>query len=122
MDYLIVKHSHMFLVAMTIILFNIRFWAFVSEGERRVPAFLQVLPHINDTLLLFLGLYLMHLTKWSPFAFNWLGVKLLLLVAYVLLGKKAMKSTPKTANAYLFYVLAMTCIGTMVFLARMKPF
>ena len=50
----------------------------------------------------------MTIAHWTPFGnANWLGVKLLLVVAYVLVGMKALKSKPRSTQAWLFYRL--TC-------------
>ena len=54
--YLPIKHTHMFFVAITIILFNLRFWLRTMQPEKPLPVILRVLPHINDSMLLFTGL------------------------------------------------------------------
>ena len=51
MQYLLVKHSHITFVAITIILFNLRFWLRFARPEKPLAGLLKVLPHINDTLL-----------------------------------------------------------------------
>ena len=56
MQYLLVKHSHITFVAITIILFNLRFWLRFARPEKPLAGILKVLPHFNDTLLLFTGL------------------------------------------------------------------
>lgn len=39
MQYLIVKHSHMVFVSITIILFNLRFWMLSPARKSHCPAF-----------------------------------------------------------------------------------
>ena len=72
--YSIVKHSHLLFVAITLILFNLRFWLRTFWPQRTIPKVLRILPHINDTLLLLTGIKLMVLTRYVPFGnANWLG-------------------------------------------------
>lgn len=120
--YSIVKHSHLLFVAITLILFNLRFWLRTFWPQRTIPKVLRILPHINDTLLLLTGIKLMILTRYVPFGnANWLGVKLTLLVVYILLGMFCLKSPPRTAKSAVGYVLSMACIVAICWLARYKP-
>jgi len=81
--YLIVKHSHLVFVVITVVLFNLRFWMRTILPSRPVPKVLRFVPHINDTLLLFTGMMLMTITRYVPFGnADWLGVKLILVVDY----------------------------------------
>jgi len=95
MQYLFVKYSHQIFVAITILLFN-------------------------DTMLLFTGLWLMKITHFSPFNAPWLGMKILLLLVYIVLGMIMMRSRPRSPKFYIVYVLAMSCVATIVFLAKTK--
>ncbi|WP_373741872.1 SirB2 family protein [Neisseria sp.] len=122
MQYLIVKHSHMFFVAVTILLFNIRFFLLRARPDKPLAPLWKALPHMNDTLLLFTGLWLLKITHLSPFATGWLGVKLLLLLAYIAAGMVMMRAKPRSPKFYATYVLAMVCVLAIVYLARMKPF
>ena len=89
MIYIWAKKGHLFFVAMTVLLFNLRYWMLFAKPEKPLPGVLKVLPHLNDTTLLFTGLWIMTIAHWTPFGnANWLGVKLLLVVAYVLVGMK----------------------------------
>ena len=123
MQYLLVKHSHITFVAITIILFNLRFWLRFARPEKPLAGLLKVLPHFNDTLLLFTGLWLMKITRFSPFGnADWLGVKLLLLLVYIGIGIVAIKSAPRSGRANAGYALCMVCVLVMIYLARYKPF
>ncbi|QEY26550.1 SirB2 family protein [Neisseria zalophi] len=123
MQYLIVKHSHITFVVLTIFLFNLRFWLRFIRPEKPLPKILKVIPHINDTLLLFTGLWLMKITHFTPFAnANWLGVKLLILLAYIFLGGMTFRAIPRSTRSWLGYVLSMVCVFSIVYLALNKPF
>ena len=86
MQYLIVKYSHQIFVTVTILLFNIRFFLLWKNPEKPLAGFWKALPHLNDTMLLFTGLWLMKITHFSPFNAPWLGTKILLLLAYIALA------------------------------------
>ncbi len=123
MMYLMVKHSHITFVVITLLLFNIRFWLRYLRPERPLPVLLRVLPHINDTLLLFTGLWVMTITHFTPFGnANWLGVKLILVVLYILCGFKALKMPPRSGKSNLAYAVGMLCACGIVYLAYYKPF
>ena len=95
--YLPIKHTHMFFVAITIILFNLRFWLRTMQPEKPLPVILRVLPHINDSMLLFTGMLMMQIVPWQPFgASKWLGVKLLLVLTYIFVGAFCLR--PAAAN------------------------
>ena len=81
MIYIWAKKGHLFFVAMTVLLFNLRYWMLFAKPE-----------------------------------------KLLLVVAYVLVGMKALKSKPRSTQAWLFYLLSMGIVGTIHWLATYKPF
>lgn len=123
MQYLIVKHSHMTFVVITVLLFNLRFWMRCANPEKPLPKILKIIPHFNDTLLLFTGLWLMHITRFMPFGnADWLGVKLLLLLAYIGMGMVTMRARPHTAKFWLGYAVSMACVAAIVYLAWFKPF
>lgn len=123
MQYLFVKHSHILFVAITVILFNLRFWMLTTRPQKPLPSILKALPHINDTLLLFTGLWLMKITHFTPFGnANWLGVKLLLVLAYIAVGIVTLKAVPRTPKANIGYFVCLVCLCTIIYLAIYKPF
>lgn len=122
MAYLYLKHTHVLLVVVSLLLFNARFFMRLLSGDASsMPKWAKVVPHINDSLLLLSGLGLIHLTHYIPFATApWLGVKLSLLGAYVVLGYQALKA-PRRKLAWLWWLAAMLSVTVMVLLARFKP-
>lgn len=120
MQYLFVKYSHQIFVAITILLFNIRFFLLWRHPEKPLAGIWKAMPHLNDTMLLFTGLWLMKITHFSPFNAPWLGMKILLLLVYIVLGMIMMRSRPRSLKFYIVYVLAMSCVATIVFLAKTK--
>lgn len=123
MSYLAVKHSHMLFVAITILLFNLRFWLRFARPEKPLAGILKVLPHLNDTLLLFTGLWLMKITHLTLFGnANWLGVKILLLLAYIAIGIVTLKAQPRRNKANMGYSLSMLCLAGILYLVWFRPF
>ena len=120
MQYLFVKYSHQIFVAITILLFNIRFFLLWRHPEKPLAGIWKAMPHLNDTMLLFTGLWLMKITHFSPFNAPWLGMKILLLLVYIVLGMIMMRSRSRSPKFYIVYVLAMSCVATIVFLAKTK--
>ena len=120
MQYLFVKYSHQIFVAITILLFNIRFFLLWRHPEKPLAGIWKAMPHLNDTMLLFTGLWLMKITHFSPFNAPWLGMKILLLLVYIVLGMIMMRSRLRSPKFYIVYVLAMSCVATIVFLAKTK--
>ena len=87
-----------------------------------MPKVLRFVPHINDTLLLFTGMMLMTITRYVPFGnADWLGVKLILVVLYVLVGMFCLKSPPRSAKWWIGYALSIGCLCTIYWLATYKP-
>lgn len=120
MQYLFVKYSHQIFVTITILLFNIRFFMLWRHPEKPLAGIWKAMPHLNDTMLLFTGLWLMKITHFSPFNAPWLGMKILLLLVYIVLGMIMMRSRPRSLKFYIVYILAMSCVATIVFLAKTK--
>ncbi len=123
MNYLLVKHLHIMFVVLTLCLFALRFGMRWAKPHKPLAAPLRIVPHINDTLLLLSGLWLMHMTRWIPFAnANWLGVKLLLLLVYIGAGTVAIKALPRSGKSVSAFAVSMLCVALMVWLAVFKPF
>ncbi|WP_127232596.1 SirB2 family protein [Neisseria meningitidis] len=120
MQYLIVKYSHQIFVTITILVLNIRVFLLWKNLEKPLVGFWKALPHLNDTMLLFTGLWLMKITHFSPFNAPWLGTKILLLLAYIALGMMMMRARPRSVKFYAVYLLAICCVACIVYLAKTK--
>jgi uncharacterized membrane protein SirB2 len=77
-------------------------------------------PHLLDTLLLATGATLWWLLAFSPLAVTWFGIKLILIVVYILLGMAAFRSR-QPGPAVLLYLAALGCFFSIAWLALMKP-
>lgn len=115
--YPIVKQLHVILVITSITLFQFRYWRF--QVYKQTPhRFFKVLPHGIDTLLMLSGIGLAVMAHISPINSSWLLYKLLLLLAYILLGTLAMKRQGMTQ--WLSYLLASAVVLYMLLIAYHK--
>ena len=111
--YFLIKHLHMTTAIVSIAFFIVRAWWSVREVALLQRRWVRILPHINDTLLLVLGVMLTIMLSMSPHQHPWLAAKLLGLIVYIVLGTVAIKRgrTPLTrgvtavaAIAVFFYI------------------
>ncbi|WP_444678733.1 SirB2 family protein [Halomonas sp. E19] len=89
--YFLIKHLHMTTALLSLAFFMVRAWWSVREAPILQRRWVKVVPHVNDTLLLLLGVTLMVMLSMWPHHHPWLAAKLLALLAYILLGTLAIK-------------------------------
>ena len=111
--YFLIKHLHMTAAIVSIIFFIVRAWWSVREVALLQRRWVRILPHVNDTLLLVLGVMLTIMLSMSPHQHPWLAAKLLGLIVYIVLGTVAIKRgrtplvrglTAVAAIAVFFYI------------------
>lgn len=117
-DYLLLKNIHILLALTSGIGFALRgFIRLVLRQDFR-HRFWKVAPHVVDTLLLASGVTLWILVGWP--LLSWLGIKLLLVLAYILLGIAAFRAGPQS-RATGFYLGALIVFLAIAALALHKP-
>lgn len=96
MTYHFAKHAHMGFAYLTITLFVVRFLLFKFQPKLKAVKLLKILPHIIDTALLGLAIYLCVLLKIYPIQTDWISAKVIALVLYIVFGVVAIRkqSTP----------------------------
>lgn len=111
--YPMLKHLHMTLALVSLLLFAYR-WSLALSGRARLQQkWLKILPHINDTFLLLLGVLLAVALQLSPGQQPWLLAKLIALVLYIGLGVMALKC-PARGQKLLAGLAALAVFGYMV--------
>ena len=119
MSYMALKHAHMMFALISIVLFMLRAWLAVPSPARIKSKVLKVLPHIIDTLLLILGVWLAVMMKYNPMGNSpWLAAKIIGVVLYIIVGTIAIKRG-KTARQRLIATLAAIVIFAYIYGAAM---
>lgn len=119
--YLPVKHWHMAFAYLSASLFILRLALDVVGKPGWRSSKWRRLPHISDTLLLTMAFTLLAIGPWQPFAHQWLGFKILLLVGYILFGIMALKPTLSVPVRVVTAVLALAQLAGIFYLAMFKP-
>ena len=89
--YIAIKHSHMLFAVISGLFFLVRgAWMLMDSGMLQ-KKWVKILPHINDSLLLLCAIGLSVMSHQYPIAQDWLTVKVLALIAYIVLGVIALK-------------------------------
>ena len=117
--YPLLKHLHMTLALVSLLLFLYRWLLAIGGSPRLQQKWLKVLPHVNDTFLLLLGVLLAVTLQMSPGQQPWLMAKLIALVVYIGFGVMALKR-PARGQKVLAGVAALVVFGYMVGAALTK--
>ncbi|QKK03553.1 MAG: SirB2 family protein [Pseudomonadota bacterium] len=116
--YPLLKHAHIMLALISGLGFALRGFVQVVLDRPVSHPVIRVTPHIIDTLLLASGITLWLLVGW-PFL-SWLGVKITLIVVYIVLGMLAFRGG-HTPRGILLYLLSLVVFVTIAVIAVHKP-
>ncbi|TMP02822.1 transcriptional regulator [Pseudoalteromonas sp. S3178] len=108
MDYIAVKHSHMAIALLSVILFYVRAFSRMGSGKLAKNKGVMIGSHSIDTLLLVTALTLVFMAKINPFEQLWLLEKIVLVVIYIAIGVKSARQTNMVAK--IIYVLVNTVV------------
>jgi uncharacterized membrane protein SirB2 len=86
-----VRLAHIIFAGGSIALFVLRGGFTVLAARPLRQRIWKVLPHIVDTLLLAMGIWLAVMLQLNPFHVTWLGVKILCVIGYIALGVLAFR-------------------------------
>lgn len=115
-----IKTLHITTVTISILLFTYRgAWNYVLK-KPLTAKWTKILPHVNDSILLFSGIILAVQIQQYPFVHHWLSVKLGCLILYILLGMVAMKWQVGKVAGFISWFLAMLVFSFMVSVAISK--
>ncbi|MBU6421000.1 MAG: SirB2 family protein [Gammaproteobacteria bacterium] len=89
--FLEVRLAHIIFAAGSIGLFVLRGAFTVLAARPLKQRIWKILPHIVDTLLLAMGVWLAVMLRLNPFHVTWLGVKILCVIGYIVLGVLAFR-------------------------------
>jgi len=115
--YVPLKHSHLMFMAISVLFFIARGGSKVFGGEWQNAKWAKISPHVIDTVLFVTGILLMFATQMFPISHDWLTVKMILLVGYIMFGIMTMKST-SVMKQRTFYAGAILCVLLMITVAK----
>ena len=114
MDYLWVKYLHVTCVVLSVSLFVGRGTLELLAQPWRQWRLLKVAPHLIDTVLLTSALWLAWRIGQYPFVNGWLTAKVLALLAYILLGMRALGKRTPQGQRLPFFLAALLSVGYIV--------
>ena len=116
--YLLLRHAHIGCAILTIALFVLRGGLMLADSPWQRHVVLRYLPHVIDTVLLITALMLTTVIHEYPFSTGWITMKVVLLVAYIVLGSIALKRGRTKRIRVAALVAALLTIGFLVSVAR----
>jgi uncharacterized membrane protein SirB2 len=116
--YLLLESAHIALALISGLGFALRGFVILVLGRPIGNRFVRVAPHVLDTLLLASGVTLWILIGWP--LISWLGLKLVLVLAYILLGIAAFR-TRRRHRGVLLYLAALLSFLVIAAIALYKP-
>jgi uncharacterized membrane protein SirB2 len=112
------RSVHIACAFLTIALFVLRGALMLADSRWQQNVVLRYLPHAVDTVLLTTALMLTTVIHQYPFAAGWLTTKVVLLVAYIVLGSIALKRGRTRTIRVVALVAALATVGFLVSVAR----
>jgi len=119
MDYLALKHTHMAIALVSIILFYVRSFSRMGSGSLAKNKVVFIGSHSIDTLLIISAITLMAMAKINPLEQLWLLEKIVLVVIYIAVGIISAKQTT-TLPKVMLLVFNTAVILAIGFLATAK--
>ena len=115
--YLFVKSIHVLSAVISITGFFIRGIWLIRNNPLLTSRWAKKLPHYNDALLLISALIMVFLSGQYPIILDWLTVKVVALVIYILLGMVALRWGKTKSVRVAAWVLALLTFGFIVSVA-----
>ncbi len=117
LTYLMIKHLHVTCVACSGSFFALRAYWRWQNPARLKSAWVKILPHLIDTMLLISAVMLAYSSAQYPFAQNWLTAKVLALILYIVLGTLALKRLRRGWLSYSASIAALLTLGYIISVA-----
>ncbi|WP_455819520.1 SirB2 family protein [Pseudomonas cerasi] len=121
--YFPLKHFHLLTVAISVLMFVLRFYWFQTHSLMLQRRWVRIVPHLNDTLLLLSGGLLVAITHFYPFSPQgaWLTEKLFGVIIYIALGFIALGRRPRAQKIrWIAFIVALIALVVIVKLATTK--
>ena len=118
--YMMLKHLHLTAIAISVVLFIIRFVWLMRESPQLQKKWVKIVPHVVDTVLLASALALCVVISQYPFVHAWVTEKVIGVVCYILLGLLAMKWARNNAMRLVGFFGALSWLVFTAKVAVMK--
>jgi uncharacterized membrane protein SirB2 len=118
--YEMLKLAHVACVVISGSLFIYRYAVLNMHPDRPLAKALKVLPHINDTVLLFSAIGMLSLIGLNPFTTPWLLTKIVALLVYIVLGTICMRSLPGSRRQSVSFAAAISVFAYIVLVGLSK--
>ena len=119
-NYVLIRLLHMGTAVLSITLFTLRFGLLMRGSARLQKGWLRILPHINDSLLLFFAVLLCISIQQAPLITPWLTEKVTAVVLYILAGMFALKWSKERRNQVIWFMIAVSMFAYTVNIAINK--
>ncbi|WP_144392541.1 SirB2 family protein [Pleionea sediminis] len=119
--YPIVKHLHMTFAGLSLLGFVIRGYWMISGSKMLNAKPVKIVPHIVDTILLVSAVILVVMSGMYPLKVDFVTLKLLLLVAYIVLGTFALKRGKTKTIKIVAFIAALATFFAIYWAAMTKP-
>jgi len=116
----IIKSIHVICALLSISGFIYRGILKLTSPEKLAQKWLKITPHIIDTVLLASAIYLVFAMQYYPSLFNWVTVKIIALVLYIVLGLFTLRFCKTRTGIIISFTLAISMFTYIVFVARTK--
>ncbi|QOC21905.1 SirB2 family protein [Wenzhouxiangella sp. AB-CW3] len=116
--YPLLKNIHIFIALLSGLGFAVRGYLRLVANRPLSHPVIRIAPHILDTLLLATGIALWVMVGWT--FLSWLGLKIGLIVAYILIGMAAFRKG-HGGSGIILYWLALGIYLAIAFIAVHKP-
>lgn len=109
---------HLTCVGLSLLFFVLRGVWMVTDNNLLQARFTRIAPHFIDSVLLLAAVALTFQTNQYPLAHDWLTVKIVALIVYILLGMIALKRGKTKKQRIGAFVLALITFAFIVSVAR----
>ena len=116
----IIKSIHVLCALLSISGFIYRGFLKLNNPDKLAKKWLKISPHIIDTILLLSAIYLVFASQYYPTLFNWVTVKIIALVLYIILGLLTLRFCKTRTGVLVSFILAVTTFAYIIFVARTK--
>ncbi|CAH9049533.1 hypothetical protein PSECIP111951_03801 [Pseudoalteromonas holothuriae] len=111
MDYIAIKHTHVLFAVLSILLFFTRAISRLATGKIAANKGVFITSHSVDTLLLISAFALLAIGKINPIDQPWLIEKIILVVAYIVLGIVSAKASTRTLQVGTLVAVVFSLLG-----------